>query len=169
MIDARTQKSLNRLELRGMKVSTDPEFLKMAPWVRVTCAFCVTFVAIGTIFAFTPLLWTMVVVAGIGAITPRHPFDAVYNYGIRRWTGTRPLPKNSAPARFASGFGATWIAAVAVAFDTGNTTLATILGFAFVAAASHVVVTQLCPPSMLYQFLFGDRRLIKPAIFGSPA
>ena len=54
-------------------------------------------------FAFTPLLWAMVPIVALGVISPRHPFDLIYNYGVRHLTGTQPLPYNRASARFASG------------------------------------------------------------------
>lgn len=164
MTNAKTQLMLNRLALRGLPISDDPDFIRMGAWVRVTCAVCATVVAIGTAFALTPLLWFLVIVAAIGAVGPRHPFDAVYNHVIRRFTGTIAYPRNRGPAKFASAVGATWITAVALAFESGHPMLATVLGFAFVVVASHVVITQLCLPSIIFQFLFGDRSLIRPAI-----
>ena len=45
-------KVARRLELRGVKISDDPGFVKMASWTRMTFALCATFVGLGTVFSF---------------------------------------------------------------------------------------------------------------------
>jgi hypothetical protein len=156
-------KVARRLELRGVKISDDPGFIRMAPWSRMTFALCATFVGLGTLFAYTPLLWAMVPIAAIGGLFPRHPFDAVYNYGIRRLIGAAKLPKNAAPTRFACAVATPWIAAIALAFQFEYTVAAYVLGVMFVGVAGIVATTHFCIPSVVFHFLFGDRSLIVPA------
>ena len=153
------------LEIRGIACSNDPEFVKLVPWLRTTFLLCGTLVGIGTGLAFTPLLWAMVPIAALGGILPVHPFDLIYNFGIRHLTGTRPLPRNGAPTRFACGIAAVWLVATALAFEAGIAWLGYVLGGALTAVAAIVSVTNFCIPSLIYQLLFGERALAYDALF----
>lgn len=144
-----------RLEMRGITCSSDPEFIKLVPWLRTTFVLCGTLVGLGTGLAFTPLLWAMVPIAALGAILPVHPFDLIYNHGIRHLTGTQPLPRNGAPTRFACGLAVVWLVATALAFGTGVTWLGYLLGGLLTGVAAIVSVTHFCIPSAIYQLLFG--------------
>ncbi len=151
--------------MRGIGCSNDPEFVKLVPWLRTTFVLCGTLVGLGTGLAFTPLLWAMVPIAALGGILPVHPFDLIYNFGIRRLTGTRPLPRNGAPTRFACGIAAVWLVATAMAFETGIAWLGYVLGGVLTSIAAVVSVTNFCIPSLIYQLLFGERALAHDAIF----
>ena len=59
------------------------------------------------------ILWILTPIAALGALTHVHPFDLIYNYGIRFFRHTGPLPKRPAQNRFACGIGAVWLAATA--------------------------------------------------------
>ncbi len=154
-------------EVRGIESSDDDEFQRLAPWFRTTFILCTTFMAIGTALASTPILLAMVVIAGLGGIFHRHPFDYVYNYGVRRLTRTRMLPTNNAPTRFACGLASVWLIAMVIAFEAGAAWLGYALGVGIVAVAGLVAVTDFCIPSMIYQTLFGDRSLVKRALTGN--
>ena len=52
---------------------------------------------LGTALALTPLLWALVPFALLGSVFPVHPFDILYNLGLRYFTGTPLLPHNGAP------------------------------------------------------------------------
>ena len=162
----KTEKLLARLRVRGIDVSTDPDFMKIVPWTRFTFALCTIAAAVATAMASTLLLWAMVLIATLGAATTRHPFDHIYNKVVRRFTGTSELPENRAPTRFACGMAAVWFTCVALAFHAGYDATAYTLGVMFVGVGALVSVTHFCIPSTIYQFLFGDRSLIKPSIFG---
>ena len=47
----------------------------------------------------------LMIFAALGAVLPFHPFDLIYNLGIRHITGTPELPRNGAPRRFACAHG----------------------------------------------------------------
>ncbi len=153
-----------RLEIRGISVSDDAEFASLIPWMRLTYALCGGLVAIATALAFTPLLWAMVPIAALGAALPVHPFDLVYNYGIRRFTHTRPLPHNGAPTRFACAVAVPWVIATALAFTLGITWLGYTLGALLAAVAGLVSVTHFCIPSAIYQILTGNGAIVPAAL-----
>ena len=155
------------LELRGLACSRDPEFVKLVPWMRTKFVLSGSLVGIATAFALTPLLWAMVPIAAAGAIFTVHPFDLIYNYGLRHLTGTRPLPPNGAATRFSGGVAALWIVAIALSFQLGVTPLGYALGGSLTAVAALVSITHFCIPSFVYQFVFGDRALALRTISSS--
>lgn len=155
------------LELRGIACSSDPEFTKLVPWLRTTFVLCGSLVGIGTAFALTPLLWAVVPIAAAGAIFTVHPFDLIYNYGLRHLTGTRKLPPNGAPTRLACGLATVWIAAVALSFTLGVAPLGYVLGGLLTSVAALVSITHFCIPSFVYQYVFGDRALALRTISSS--
>ncbi len=154
-----------RLEIRGITYSNGPDFIKLVPWLRTTFVLCGTLVGLGTGLAFTPLLWAMVPIAALGALLPVHPFDLIYNYGIRHLTGTRPLPRNGAPTRFACGLAVVWLIATALAFGTGVAWLGYLLGGLLTAVVALVSVTHFCIPSAIYQLLFGRPAVVHGALW----
>src|SRR5665811_479306 len=117
-----------RLEVQGFTCRNEAEFVRLVPWMRFTPTLCVVFIGTGTALALTPLLWAIVPVAVLGAIFPVHPFDYLYNYGVRRLTNTPPLPHNGAPRRFACGVVAVWLIGTALAFGTGAVWVGYLLG-----------------------------------------
>lgn len=153
-----------RLEMRGITYSNEPDFIKLVPWLRTTFVLCGTLVGLGTGLAFTPLLWAMVPFAALGALVPVHPFDLIYNNGIRHLTGTQPLPRNGAPTRFACGLAVVWLIATALAFGTGVAWLGYLLGGLLTAVAALVSVTHFCIPSAIYQLLFGRPAVVHGAL-----
>ncbi len=155
------------LELRGIDVSDDPDFLKMVPWLRITFLLCGSLFGIATAFAFTPAMWALVPIAAAGAIFKVHPFDLVYNYGIRYLTGTGKLPLNGPPTRFACVLATPWVVAIALSSHLGVAPLGYALGALLTTVAYIVGTTHFCIPSFIYQFFFGDRALALRTVFGS--
>ena len=143
--------------MRGITCTNDPEFIKLVPWLRFTVVLCGTGMGIGTALAFTPLLGAIALIAFLGAISPKHPFDLIYNHGIRHLTGTIPIPRNGAPTRFACGIASVGLVATTVAFELNVAWLGYALGGTLTSVAALVSVTHFCIPSMVYQSLFGRR------------
>ena len=153
-----------RLEIRGISVSDDAEFTRLVPWMRTTFVLCAALIAIGTALAFTPLLWAMVPIAALGAALPVHPFDLIYNYGIRRFTHTRRLPSNGAPTRFSCAVAGLWIAGTALAFTAGIPWLGYTLGGLLTVVGGIVSVTHFCIPSAIYQIITGNGAIVPAAL-----
>ncbi len=146
-----------RLEIQGFCDLDDAVLSEVEPWLRFTPALCATLMGLGTALALPALLWAVVPIAALGAIFPAHPFDLVYNYGLRRLTGTRPLPPNGPPRRFACGMAAVWLVATASAFMVGATVAGYVLGGVLTAVATLVATAHFCIPSLAYGALFGRR------------
>jgi hypothetical protein len=90
-----------------------------------------------------------------GAASPVHPFDYIYNYGIRHATGTGPLPKRGAPGRFDCGLGTVLLLVTAGMFYSGMMLTGYILGGLLVMVAVLVSTIHFCIPSLIYRSIFG--------------
>jgi hypothetical protein len=98
-----------------------------------------------------------------GVSFPVHPFDLIYNFGIRIFTGTGELPRRGNPSRFACGLGAVWLVATALLFLAGKNTAGYVLGFTLVGVGLLVSTVDICIPSMIYRALFGWSDRDRPA------
>ncbi len=144
-----------RLEMQGFCDLDDARLAEVEPWLRFSPGLCAVIVAVGTLLSAEWVLFALVPLAALGAVLPFHPFDLIYNFGIRRLTGTEPLPQNGAGRRFACAAGAVWITATAASFAWGPAVLGYALGGAFAATAALVATTHFCIPSFIYRSLFG--------------
>ena len=90
------------------------------------------------------------VLSGVGLVagfTARHPFDYVWNHGVRHAVGGPALPPNPAPRRHAFKVATACLLLVGVLLSAGATTIALVLGGLLVAACSMVTAVNLCLPS----------------------
>jgi hypothetical protein len=145
----------SRLEAQGFRGLDDVALVEIGPWLRWSPALCAVFMATGTILASPPILWALAVIAALGAMLPFHPFDAFYNYVVRRLTGTRPLPHHGPQRRFACGMAAAWLIGTGLAFHEGAAALGYALGGTLTIVAAIVGATHFCIPSLIYNKLFG--------------
>jgi hypothetical protein len=152
---ARAAVTRARLEMQGFVGLDDGRLVEIRPWLRLAPALCATWAAVGTALAAPAPFWALVPVAALGALRRGHPFDALYNHGLRHLLGRRPLPPYGAPRRFACGVAAVWLVATAVAFGGGATTLGRALGAAFVSVALLPATIDFCIPSFIFGLLFG--------------
>ncbi len=155
MTDEISATTRHRLDVQGFDGIPDQRLAPVAPWLRLAFALCATLAAIGTIAASSAVLGTLVVIAALAALFPVHPFDLIYNYGIRHVTGTEALPKRGAPSRFACGVGVLWLLSVIWAFGAGHHLAGYIFGGLLTAVALLVSTTDICIPSMIYRAIFG--------------
>ena len=151
----------SRLETQGFVDLDDQTLAQVGRWLRLAPAICATWTAIGTALASPFVLWALVPFAVVGAATRGHPFDVIYNHGIRHMLGTPHLPPYRAPRRFACAVGSVWLTATGLAFYAGLTALGYVLGAGLVAAALTVTLTDFCIASFIYGLIFG-----KPASCG---
>jgi hypothetical protein len=143
-----------RLEAQGFRNLGEETLAELGPWMRWSQAICAAFMAAGTLFASPPVLWGLAAVALLGALFHRHPFDLLYNHGVRHLTGTRPLPRHGAQRRFACGVATVWLAGTGLAFHVGAMALGYVLGGAITAVATLVAATHFCIPSLVFSTLF---------------
>jgi hypothetical protein len=144
-----------RLDIQGFDTVDGQELARVAPWLRLAFGLCALLGGVGTALASPTILLVLAPFAALAAASPVHPFDLIYNYGIRHLTGTGPLPKRGAPSRFGCGMGAILLAVTAWAFSTGHAGVGYALGAVVTLAALLVSTMDICIPSMIYRSLFG--------------
>ena len=144
-----------RLDIQGFETVNDAWLAEVAPWPRLAFGLCAAFAAVGTATASVGVLWSLVGIASLAAVFPVHPFDLIYNWGIRHLRGTRPIPRRGVPSRFACGLGAVWLLVTIWAFSAGQMVLGYLLGASLTSVALLVSTTDICIPSMVYRFIFG--------------
>lgn len=144
-----------RLEIQGFVGLDDRTLAETSPWLRLAFALCTMLAAIGTVLGSPVFLWALIPIAALAAAFPVHPFDLLYNHGIRHLTGTGPLPKRGAPSRFACGLGAVWLLVTGWAFQSGYALAGYLLGGALTAVGLLVSTTDVCIPSLIYRIIFG--------------
>jgi len=94
----------------------------------------------------------LVALSGIGLIagfTSRHPFDLLWNYGLRHLVRAPELPPNPPRRRHAFKLATVWLLALAGLFAAGQDVAALSLGAVLVGVCGLVTVTNFCVPSTL--------------------
>ena len=144
------------LHIQGFDNVDDVTLVRTQNWIRFSPALCATVAAVGTALASPWVLWSLAVIAAAGALLSFHPFDLIYNLGIRRFSGTTKLPDNRAPRRFACGLASVWLVVTGGLFAGGYTITGYVLGASLVGVAVLVSTTHICIPSMIYRTACGQ-------------
>lgn len=144
------------LDIQGFDHVDDRTLAVTQNWLRFSPALCGVVAAIGTALAAPWLLWGLGVIAAFGAILPLHPFDLIYNEGVRRVRGGPRLPANGAPRRFACAVGSAWLVLTGAVFAGGYDVAGYLLGGALVAVAGLVAATHVCLPSIIFRTACGQ-------------
>ena len=149
-------KRLYRLDVQGFDRIDENVLARVAPWLRLAFGLCAILAIVGTALASTPILLTLAAIAFLAAVLPVHPFDLIYNHGIRRLTGTPPLPRRGPPSRFACGVGALWLIVTVGAFDSSFPTVGYALGYTLASVVILLSTTDICITSMLFRAVLGS-------------
>ena len=117
--------------------------------LRFPTALCLALVVTGLVLQSAILILALVPIGAVAGWTPRHPFDLIWNRGLRHLTGAPELPPNPTPRRHAFKLGTIWLLAVGLLFAFGQPTAALILGSILVSVCGVVTFTNFCIPSTL--------------------
>jgi hypothetical protein len=143
-----------RLQIQGYLNFSDEELLAHRFGIRFAYWVCVTAASVGIIAGSTPIILAVATLALLASFPPYHPVDYLYNYAIRHLLKRPKLPPRSNQGRFACGIATVWLGMTAFLFANNQTAIATTLGLSLVAVGLLVSTTDICIPSMLYNFLF---------------
>ena len=144
-----------RIQAQGFCGLDDATYAQINYPLRLSPAICMVWTAVGTALASVTILWALVPFAALGAILPGHPFDVLYNYGLRQIFGTPPLPRYPIRRRFACVMATLMLVAAAWGFQAGMPMVGYIVGWSLVGAAFVNVSTGFCVPSFIYRLAFG--------------
>ena len=117
--------------------------------LRFPTALCLALVVVGLALQSAVMIFALVPIGAVAGWTVRHPFDLLWNHGLRRLLNAPPLPPNPTPRRHAFKLATVWLLAVGVLFAVGQATAALLLGGVLVAVCGLVTVTHFCVPSTL--------------------
>ncbi len=123
--------------------------------LRLSPAICMVWTAVGTALASPTILWALAPFAALGAILPGHPFDVLYNHGLRHLHGTPVLPRYGFRRRFACALATIMIVIAAWGFQAGKPVLGSVVGWSLVAVASANVSRGFCVPSFIVRLFLG--------------
>ena len=126
--------------------------------LRFPTALCLALVGVGLALQSALLIAMLVPIGAVAGWSSRHPFDHLWNHGVRHLTGAPPLPPNPTRRRHAFKLATVWLGAIAVLFAAGQATGALVLGGVLVSVCSLVTVTNFCIPSTMLAWLDARRR-----------
>jgi hypothetical protein len=144
-----------KIQAQGFCGLDDKTYAQINYPLRLSPAICMLWAAVGTALASPMILWALAPFAALGAILPGHPFDVLYNYGLRHLTGTQALPRYPARRRLACAFATTLIVMAAWGLQAGMPVAGQIAGWALVAGTFVNVSTGLCGPALIARIFFG--------------
>jgi hypothetical protein len=126
------------------------EEIRALRWgLRFPTALCLAAVVTGLALQPALMLLALIPIGVVAGWTPRHPFDLIWNDGLRHLSGAPELPPNPTPRRHAFKLASAWLLAVGLLLAVGQPTAALILGGVLVAVCALVTVTNFCIPSTL--------------------
>jgi hypothetical protein len=143
-----------RLESQGYNGFTDSELNDFKFGIRFAYYLCGSLVVLGLLLSNIKILAIAMVIAFLGSLPPYHPFDYVYNYGIRHLMNKPKIPPRPNQGRFACGIATVWLAGTIYLFYIGLNIWGYIAGGILVSIATLVSTTDICIPSIIYNFLF---------------
>jgi hypothetical protein len=142
-----TPRRARLLDIQGFETVDMQELGPVAPWLRLAFGLCALLGGLGTVLGSPTILLALALIAVLAAASPVHPFDFIYNYGIRHLTGTGPLPRRGVPTRLGCGMGAVLVLVTAWTFSAGHA----VVGYALGGMLTFVVLlagtTDICIPS----------------------
>lgn len=136
------------LEVQGYCLSAEQSHA-LRFGLRFPTALCLALVVVGLAFSSALLIAVLVPIGAVAGWSSRHPFDLIWNHGLRHLAGAPELPPNPPRRRHAFKLATVWLAAVAALFAAGASTAALVLGGALVAVCGLVTTTNFCLPSTL--------------------
>lgn len=143
-----------RLEAQGYCEFTLRELDDFKFGIRFAYYLCDSIVILGLLLASKEILTAMMIIAFFGTFPPYHPFDYLYNYGIRHLIGKPKMPPRSNQGRFACGIASVWLGGTIYLLHLDLNLWAYIAGASLVAVATLVSTLDICIPSMIYNFFF---------------
>jgi len=132
--------------------------------LRFPTALCLGLVVTGLALQSAVLIFALVPVGAVAGWTPRHPFDLIWNHGLRHLSDAPELPPNPTPRRHAFKLATIWLLAIGLLFAFGQPTAALILGGILIAVCGLLTVTNFCVPSTLLSIWWRRRGTAPPAI-----
>jgi len=142
------------LSMQGYQGLSDDERKELGLALRLSPALCLIGMTLGVVLESPAILFGMAATAALGGfVMDKHPFDLIWDRGLRRLSGRPSLPPTPPPRRFACQVASVWLVALAAAHLAGAHTLGLVLGVPLLLVATVVTTTNWCVPSLVYGVL----------------
>jgi hypothetical protein len=151
-----------RIQAQGFCGLSDATYAQINYPLRLAPAIMMAWVAVGTALGSAQILWALVPFTALGAILTGHPFDVLYNQGLRYLMGAPKLPRYGLRRRFAFAVATTMVTLAAWAFQAGVPLLGSVVGAAIATSTLVNVITGICGPAVLAGRLFGKVKCEEP-------
>jgi hypothetical protein len=151
-----------RIQAQGYCGLSDATYAQINYPLRLSPAIMMVWVAVGAVLGSAQILWALVPFTALGAILTGHPFDVLYNQGLRYLKGTQELPRYGLRRGFAFAVATTMVSVAAWAFQAGTPLVGYIVGGAIVASTCLNVITGICGPAVLAGRVLGKVRCEAP-------
>jgi uncharacterized protein DUF4395 len=115
--------------------------------LRFSTGLCLSLVVVALALESSVMIFALSAIGLLAGFTARHPFDYLWNHGVRHLEGAPALPPNPSRRRHGFKLATIWLLAVGALLAADATTPALILGGLLVAACATVTVANLCLPS----------------------
>jgi len=112
--------------------------------LRFSTGLCLALVIVALALESPVMVFALSVIGVIAGLSARHPFDHLWNHGVRHLVGGPPLPPNPTRRRHAFKVATAWLVVVGGLLAAGATLVALALGGLLVAACATVTATNLC-------------------------
>jgi len=137
---------------------TGSEAKQLRTGLRFPTALCLALVVPALVLESAVITGLLVPIGAVAGWSARHPFDHLWNYGLRHLVRAPELPPNPVRRRHSFKLATVWLAALAALFAAGASTAALVLGGVLVAVCSLVTATNFCIPSTMLAWLESHRR-----------
>ena len=136
----------SNLSTQGYCLS-DTERRELSVGLRFSTGLCLALVIVALALESPVMVFALSVIGVIAGLSARHPFDHLWNHGVRHLVGGPPLPPNPTRRRHAFKVATAWLVVVGGLLAASATIVALALGGLLVAACATVTATNLCLPS----------------------
>ena len=131
----------------------EPEAASLRVGLRFPTGLCLPLVATGLALESAPIIFAMAAIGAVAGFTSRHPFDLLWNHGVRHLTGAPELPPNPRRRRHAFKLGTLWLLTIGVLLAAGLEGVALALGIGLLGACALVTTLNFCIPSTVLLWL----------------
>lgn len=143
-----------RVEQQGFVNFSDQELYDFKLGIRFPYILCSTLAALGIVLTSIPILAVALGFAFFGMFPPYHPFDYLYNYGVRKILNKPKTPPRANQGRFACMLATLMLGTIIFLFKKEMFLEGYIVGGLFLGTSFLVSYFDICIPSMIYNLIF---------------
>ncbi len=155
-----SEKRIYRLRAQGFTRETKNELSGMAFGIRFAYRSCIALLTVAVLTQSIVLFSVMFVIAFLGIVLPKHPFDYLYNHTLSTWMNRPKVPARSAQLKFACAIATAWIATVIYLMASRYTTPRILLTVNLILVAMLPATIDYCVPSAIFNALFRRKKAI---------